>query len=215
MALGRELIALGAFEQANSELRESLSKFPTSASLLTLLGILQYSGAQTDEAKRVLLRAVAADPAYQAAYVTLAKIILEASGTPAEEEVAVLCRWDKITCSAVELRVARERNDHQLEKRSIAVLRTAPSANVTAACALGQAYAWNDKPQEARPKLESCVQLDPTPQNHYRLAQVYRKLGETALAQEQLDARSKLLKALSDQTAKAVDSLKVLETRIK
>ncbi len=95
------------------------------------------------------------------------------------------------------------------------MLRAAPPESATAACALGQAYAWNDQPEEARPKLESCVKLDPTPQNHYRLAQVYRKLGESGLAQEQLEARSKLLKTLSDQTARAADSLKTLETKIK
>jgi Tfp pilus assembly protein PilF len=215
MALGKQLIALGAFDQANSELRESLSKFPNSAPILTLLGILQYSGGQPEQAKQILFRAIAADSAYQPAHVILSKIILESSGAPTEDEVTALCQWDKITCSAAQLRLAREKNDGELEKRSIAVLRAAPSGNAIAACALGQAYAWNNRPQDARSKLESCIKLDPTPQNHYRLAQVYSKLGETGLAQEQLEARSKLLKALSDQTAKAADSLKALETQIK
>ncbi|MFL6447631.1 MAG: tetratricopeptide repeat protein [Bryobacteraceae bacterium] len=214
-ALGKELIALGAFEEADAELRKSLALFPNSAPLLTLLGILQYSGGQTEEAKQVLVRAIEADATYQPAYLTLAKIILESSGSPGEQDVSVLCRGDKITCSAVQLRVAREKNDKELERQAVAVLRVAPPGNVTAVCALGQAYAWNDRPQDARPKLERCVQLDPTPQNHYRLAQVYRKLGETVLAQQQLNARSKLLKALSEQTAKAVDSLKALESQIK
>src|SRR3954453_3306909 len=77
IALGRELIALGAFDEASSHLRESLSKFPKSAPLLTLMGILQYSGAQTEGAKQVLLQATAADSAYQPAYLTLARIVLE------------------------------------------------------------------------------------------------------------------------------------------
>jgi Tfp pilus assembly protein PilF len=102
-----------------------------------------------------------------------------------------------------------------MEQRSIAALRAAPPQNATAACALGQAYAWSDRPQEARRALETCVKLDPTPQNHYRLAQIYRKLGQTDLAQKQLEARSRLSKALSDQTASAADSLKKLETQIK
>ena len=215
MALGRELIALGAFEQAHAELQESLSKFPNSAPLLTLLGILEYSGGQTEEARHALSRAIAADSGYRPAYLSLARIVLESSGTLAEEDITALCRWDKITCSAIQVRLARDRNDKQLEERSVAVLRAARMGNATAACALGQAYAWNNRPQAARPKMETCVELDPTPQNHYRLAQVYRKLGETGLAQQQLEARSKLLKKLSDQTAKAADSLKTLETQIR
>jgi tetratricopeptide (TPR) repeat protein len=215
VALAKELIALGAFDEAASELQGSLAKFPTSAPLLTLAGILEYSGGQTDAARQVLARAITADPGYEPAYVSLAKIALDSSGAPGQEETAALCRWDKITCSALQLRSARDANDKDLEQRSIAMLRAAPPGNATAACALGQAYAWSDRPQEARRALETCVKLDPTPQNHYRLAQIYRKLGETGLAQKQLEARSRLSKALSDQTAKAADSLKMLETRIK
>lgn len=215
LALGRELIALGAFEQAKLGLDDSLTKFPRSAPLLTLLGILEYSGGQTDAARQILPRAIAADPAYKPAYRVLARIVLDSSGTPGREEVVSLCRWDKITCSALQVRLARDRNEKELEARSIAELRDAPSGNATAACALGQAYAWSDQPQQARVKMETCVKLDPTPQNHYRLAQIYRKLGQTALAQAQLEARNKLLKVLSDQTAKAADSLAALESQIK
>lgn len=215
LALAKELIALGAFDEAASELQESLAKFPTSAPLLTVAGILQYSGGQDDAARQVLVRAISADPRYEPAYLTLAKIVLDSSGAPGRDELSSLCRWDKITCSALQLRSARDANDKDLEQRSIAALRAAPPENATAACALGQAYAWSDRPQEARRKLEACVRLDPTPQNHYRLAQIYRKLGETALAEKQLEARSRLSKALSDQTAKAADSLKMLESQIK
>ncbi len=169
VALGRELIALGAFDQASSELHDSLATFPRSAPLLTLLGILEYSGGQTGAATQMLSRAIAADSNYQPAYRSLAKIVLDSSGTPAEEEVSLLCRWDKATCSALQLRLARYRNDKDSETRSIAELRSAPSGNATAACALGQAYAWNGLAQQARPAMETCVKLDPTPQNHYRL----------------------------------------------
>lgn len=215
VALTKELIALGAFDQAASELQESLLKFPSSAPLLTLAGILQYSGGQTDGARQVLARAIATDPGYEPAYGSLAKIVLDSSNAPGQDELAALCRWDKITCSALQLRSARDANDKDLEQRSIAALQAAPAQNATAACALGQAYAWNDSPEEARRTLETCVKLDPTPQNHYRLAQTYRKLGETDLANKQLEARSRLLKALSDQTARAADSLKTLENQIK
>jgi tetratricopeptide (TPR) repeat protein len=215
VALAKELIALGAFDQAAAELQKSLARFPTSAPLLTLAGILQYSGGQTDAARQVLARAISADPKYEPAYVSLAKIILDSSGAPGQEEMTALCRWDKVTCSALQLRAARDANDADMEQRSIAALRAAPPQNATAACALGQAYAWSDRPQEARRALETCVKLDPTPQNHYRLAQIYRKLGQTDLAQKQLEARSRLSKALSDQTASAADSLKKLESQIK
>jgi tetratricopeptide (TPR) repeat protein len=213
--LGRELIALGAFDQANTELLDSLRKFPESAPLLTLFGILEYSGGQPERAREILSQAIRADSKYQPAYILLARMAVESTSTPGKEEMAIVCAWDAITCSALELRVARDTSDKQLEERSMAVLRAASPDNGTAACALGQAYAWDGRPEQARPKLERCVRLDPTPQNHYRLAQVYRKLGASDLAQAQLAARSELLKNLSDQTAKAADSLKALETKIK
>jgi tetratricopeptide (TPR) repeat protein len=215
LALAKELIARGAFDQAASHLQESLLKFPNSPPLLTVAGILEYSGGQTDAARQILARAIAADPAYEPAYVSLAKIVLASSGAAGRDEMAALCRWDKITCSALQLRSARDANDQQMEQRSIAALRAAPPENATAACALGQAYAWSDRFQEARRTLETCVKRDPTPQNHYRLAQIYRKLGETDLAQKQLEARRRLSEALSNQTAKAADSLKALESQIK
>src|SRR4029079_5680738 len=113
---------------------------------------LEYSGGQTEEARHALARAIAADSGYRPAYLSLARIVLESSGTPGKEDVTALCRWDKITCRAIQLRLARDSNDKQLEEQSIAALRAAPPGNAMAACALGQAYAWNNRPQEARPK---------------------------------------------------------------
>src|SRR3954451_23213511 len=89
-ALGKELIALGAFDQANAELADSLREFPKSAPLLTLLGILQYSGGQPEKANKILSHAIQADSKYQPAYISLARMALESAGTPAKDEIATL-----------------------------------------------------------------------------------------------------------------------------
>lgn len=214
-ALAKELIAVGAFEPALTELQGAIAKFPKSGELLTLLGILKYAGGQPAKAEESLTRAIHADPSYEPAYRCLAKVVLESSGTPGQPEIDALCKWSDIACSAVQVRVARDTGDRKLQEHAMAVLARAPSNDPLAACALGQAYVWSGRPADARPKLELCVEKDPTPQNHYRLAQVYQKLGESKLARQQLDARSKLLENMSEQTAKAVDSLKSLEAQAK
>jgi hypothetical protein len=52
---------------------------------------------------------------------------------------------------------------------------------------LGKAYEWAEQWNEAKTEMESCVRLDPnSPDSHYQLSRVYRRLGLPALASQQL-----------------------------
>ena len=74
-------------------------------------------------------------------------------------------------------------------------------------CEVARAYEWQNRFIDARREMESCVRLDGTPQNHYRLGVLYQHLGETALAAQEMARRAELLKTMSEGTALASSAL--------
>ncbi len=58
--------------------------------------------------------------------------------------------------------------------------------------------------------METCVQLDPSPQNHYRLGLLYRKLGLADGAQKEMQQRNAVLQRMSEQTALGLAALQAL-----
>jgi len=51
------------------------------------------------------------------------------------------------------------------------------------------------------------VHLDPTPQHHYMLALIYRKLGKTELAHRELELRSRILQRISEEATLSLNAL--------
>jgi len=55
----------------------------------------------------------------------------------------------------------------------------------------------------ARVQLENCIQLDPeSPEAHYHLARVYRRLGLTALANQQTALQQQAAQGQSEESAR-------------
>ena len=90
------------------------------------------------------------------------------------------------------------------------MLKRAPAENSVASCALAQAYVWKDEWDKARRPAETCLRFDPSPQQHYRLSQIYKKLGHDDLARQQLAARKELLEKMSEQTAQGLSALRAM-----
>ena len=206
-ALGLELIEHGAFDQAREVLRQSSPLFPRSGVLPTLLAIAVYAGGEGKEAEQILQNAIAADPKYLPAYRCLSKIVLESSTAPSEKITNVLCRWDGVVCSVLQLRVARESGDQKLMDKAIESLAHISKHDAVSRCALGQAYEWRRQLVQARGEMEACVKLDRSPQNRYRLGLLYNKLGEPELARKEFEARKELLQKMSEETAAASGAL--------
>ncbi len=186
--------------------------FRKSAKLRTLLGIAQYAAGYNDDAIAALSEAIAIDPQMDSAYRCLTQIVLQSSAAPSAAVVKSLCAWNGVVCSALQLRVARETHDTALEAKAIAGLEHAPRNDVVGTCELARAYEWKNDAARARQPMERCVRLDPSPQNHYRLGMLYRKLGLTTLAHEQMELRAKTMQQMSEQTAAW---LKSLQTRVR
>jgi uncharacterized protein HemY len=103
--------------------------------------------------------------------------------------------------------------DSTLETQAIADLKRAPKDNAVARCELGRIYQADRQFTEARAELEACIQLDPSPQNHYRLGLVYNRLGLAELAQKQMELRAAAEQRMSEENArreKAVETFRYL-----
>jgi predicted Zn-dependent protease len=201
VALATTLIQHQAFEAAIEMLKGS----PKSAKLRVLLGLAQYGHGDNAEAVESLEEAVALDPALESAKRCLAGIVLESAKAPDRRAEELLCGWDKTVCAALELRRAHEEGDAARGAQAIAVLKRDDSP--VAHCALGRAYEWRNQMNDAAREMESCVRLDPTPQHHYMLGLIYRKLGKTGLAHRELELRSRMLQRISDEATLSLNAL--------
>jgi tetratricopeptide (TPR) repeat protein len=210
VTLAYELIRHQEFRAAVEFLQHSKPLFPHSAKLQTLLGIAQYSDGYADDAVASLAGAIATDPKDEAAYRCLAQIVLRSSSAPPAEVAAHLCRWNATVCSAMKLRIAREKDDAVMQREAIAGMQRAPAGDPVARCELARAWEWANRLQDARTEMESCVRSDPSPQNHYRMGRIYKRLGLDDLAQAEMDRRQELLGGMSEETALGLGALKAI-----
>src|SRR5262249_12976922 len=123
VTLAYDLIQHQNFSAAIELLSKSAPLFPKSARIRTLLGIAQYSDGYIDDAAASLVQAIGADPNVESAYRCLAQIVLQSSASPSEAAMQHLCRWNATVCSALKLRVAREKNDAAMRDQAIAALK--------------------------------------------------------------------------------------------
>jgi tetratricopeptide (TPR) repeat protein len=201
------------FLDAIDLLTKSSTLFPRSARLRTLLGIADYGEGEIQHAEAALEEAIRCDPKLNSAYECLARIALQSSAAPSEAIVHSLCSWNDLVCSALQLRTARESGNATLAKQSLARLLAAPPDSAVAACESARALDWAGQTDAARARMETCVKLDPLPQNHYRLALLYSKLGLSELARRELEIRKQLLHDMSEQSALGLSALQTFAPR--
>ena len=212
LALASELIRHQAFATAIETLEQARGIFSSSANLIILLGIAHYAAGDTREAIELLTNATALKPASPASYLCLSQIALETSSAPPQNTLAALCQWDATVCAALEVRKARDTSDEALAQRAMQELQRAPASSSVAHCALGRAYEWREDLIRARRELETCVTQDPSPQNHYVLALLYKRLGQADLARRQILAREALLRKMSEETATGLKALESVDS---
>jgi tetratricopeptide (TPR) repeat protein len=207
ITLAYDLIRHQDFRRAMKLLAESVPLFPKSARLRTLLGIAQYSNGDSDEAVGTLIAAIEADPNVDSAYRCLAQIVLQSSAPPPPGVAEPLCRWSSTVCSAVKLRVGRQTDNHAMQDEAMAGLRRAPADDPVARCELARAWEWAGRVADARIEMEACLKFEPSPQNHYRMGLIYKRLGLEDLAHHEMDLRNQVLEKMSEQTALGLNAL--------
>ena len=215
LALATELIQHQSFAAAIELLKQSEHLFPRSAKLRTLLGIANYANGFPDDAIAEFENAIAIDQKFDSAYRCLTELVLESSAPPKPKEVRLLCQWNSVACSAVQLRIAREKDDGAGISKAIASLERASNETGLASCELARGYEWSHQLEAARRQMEACVHLQPTPQNHYRLGMLYQRLGLAAQARQQMTLRNEAQAKMSEETAAGLNALQSFKLAVK
>jgi tetratricopeptide (TPR) repeat protein len=198
LALGLELLKHQTFDAALVVLKQASTLFPQSVRVKILLGLAYYFLDRSADASQALLEAAKTDPQDETAARYLGEITLQDTSTPDPAAIDQICRFADehpqnktadVFCGGILLKVARDSGDvsrrPEILRRLQHGARVAPKEPM-ARCQLGKAFEWAELWTRARPETEACVRLDPSsPDGHYQLSRIYRRLGLAALANQQ------------------------------
>jgi tetratricopeptide (TPR) repeat protein len=220
LALARELLKHQTFDAAIVVLDQSAELFPQSVRVKILLGLTYYLVDRSADAVRTLLEATNLDPKDELAARYLGEITLQDPAAPNPAAVAQICvfadahpssKSGSALCGGVLLRVSEESVDdsskREILRRLQQAVRIAPQEPL-ARCQLGKAFEWSRQWQEARAQLEKCVRLEPdSPEGHYRLARVYRRLGLSSQANEQTALQQQAAQRQSEESTRRTNTV--------
>jgi tetratricopeptide (TPR) repeat protein len=220
LALGRELLKHQTFDAAIVVLEQAAELFPQSIRIKILLGLSYYLVDRSADSIRAMLGAAKLDPKDELAAHYLGEITLQDPAAPDPAAVAQICAFAdahpssksaSALCGGVLLRVSEESGDvsgkPEILRRLQQAVRIAPNEPV-ARCQLGKAFEWLQQWQEARAQLEKCVRLEPdSPEGHYRLARVYRRLGLSSLANEQTTLQQQAAQRQSEESTRRTNTV--------
>jgi tetratricopeptide (TPR) repeat protein len=220
LTLATELLRHQTFDAAIVVLEQAAGLFPQSVHTKILLGLSYYLVDRSPDSVRTLLEAIKLDSKEGLGARYLGEISLEDPATPDPAAVKQVCgfadahpasKTANALCGGVLLRVAQDTGDSsrrpEILRRLREAVRVRPDEPV-ARCQLGKALEWAQQWQEARTQMEKCVRLDPdSPEGHYRLARVYRRLGFTALASEQTSLQQQVAKKDSEESIRRANAV--------
>jgi tetratricopeptide (TPR) repeat protein len=198
LALGLELLRHQTFDAALVVFKQAAALFPQSVRVKILLGLTYFFVDRSADAIQALQDAAKIDPRDETVARYLGEITLQDTSTPDPAATAQVCNFadehpqNKTAdafCGGILLKVARDSGDvsrrPEILRRLQHAARIAPKEPI-ARCQLGKAFEWAELWSQARPEAEACVRLDPgSPDGHYQLSRIYRRLGLTALAKQQ------------------------------
>ena len=198
VALVLELLRHQTFDAALVVLDQATSLFPQSVPLKILQSLTYYFVDRSADAIHALLEARQLDPGNETAARYLGEITLQDTAVPDPAAVAQICKFAderpksktaNALCGGILLRLARDSGGTvrktEIFRRLRHAVRVAPGESI-ARCHLGEALEWAGQWQDARTQMEACVRLDPkSPEGHYHLSRIYRRLGLTGQANQQ------------------------------
>lgn len=220
LALARELLKHQTFDAAIVVLEQSAELFPQSVRIKILQGLTYYLVDRSADSIRTLLEATNLDPKDELAVRYLGEITLQDPAAPLPAAVAQICAFAdthpssksaSALCGGVLLRVSEESVDNsskpEILRRLQQAVRIAPQ-DPLARCQLGKAFGWSRQWLEARTQLEKCVRLEPdSPEGHYRLARVYRRLGLSSQANEQSALQQQAAQRQSEESTRRTNTV--------
>jgi cytochrome c-type biogenesis protein CcmH/NrfG len=104
---------------------------------------------------------------------------------------------------------AGKKNDSEKIIRRLHTATTLQPSDAAAHCQLGKVFRWLERWQEAQKAFEECVRLDPNSDDgHYRLAQIYQRLGDRQRSQQQMELYQAASKHIADENARRDETMK-------
>jgi tetratricopeptide (TPR) repeat protein len=220
LALALELLRHQTFDAALVVLNQAAVQFPNSIRVKILLGLTYYFVDRSADAIHALLEAATLDPQDETAARYLGEITLQDAATPDPAATAHLCKFadehpqNKTAdafCGGILLRLARDAGDDSRRDEVIRRLQHAALAGPkepVVRCQLGKAFEWLEQWREARPEMEACVRLDPgSPDGHYQLSRIYRRLGLNTLADRQTNLQEAAARRQSEESVRRTESV--------
>jgi tetratricopeptide (TPR) repeat protein len=220
IALALELLRHQTFDAALVVLNQSATLFPKSARVKILLGLTCFFVDRSADAVQALLEAAELEPQDETVARYLGEITLLDTSTPNPAATAQECKFadahpqNEIAdafCGAILLRLARDNDDvsrrAEIFRRLQHAARIAPSEPV-ARCQLGKAFEWTEHWSQARAEMEACVRLDPgSPDGHYQLSRIYRRLGLTDLAKRETSLQEAAAQRQSEESVRRTETV--------
>jgi tetratricopeptide (TPR) repeat protein len=220
LALGLELLRHQTFDAALVVFKQACTLFPQSLRVKILLGLAYYFVDRSADASQTLMEAARMDPQDETVARYLGEITLQDTSTPEPAAIAQVCSFadehpqNKTAdafCGGILLKVARDSGDisrrPEILRRLQHAARIAPKEPM-ARCQLGKTFEWAELWSQARPEAEACVRLDPgSPDGHYQLSRVYRRLGLTALANQQTSLQQAAALRQSEESVRRTETV--------
>jgi tetratricopeptide (TPR) repeat protein len=220
LALSLELLRHQTFDAALVVLDQAAKAFPQSVRVKILLSLTYYFVDRSADAIQSLLKATKIDPQDETAARYLGEITLQDTSTPDPGATAQVCKFadehpqNKTVdafCGGILLRLARDRGDDsrrpEIIRRLQHAARVGPQEAI-ARCQLGKAFEWAEQWREAKPEMEACVRLDPdSPDGHYQLSRIYRRLGLTTLANQQTEFQQTAARRQSEESKRRTETV--------
>jgi tetratricopeptide (TPR) repeat protein len=220
LTLATELLKHQTFDAAIVVLEQAQNLFPQSVRVRVLLALTYYFVDRSKDSIHTLLEAARLDTTDTLATRYLGEITLQDSATPDPAAVTQVCAFADTNptgktmnslCGGVLLRIAEDSGDLSRRPEILRRLRQAVLAaprDPISACQLGKALEWSQQWKEARMQMEKCVRLDPdSPENHYRLARIYRRLGLVTLSSEQTAAQERAVKTQNEENNRHTNAI--------
>lgn len=216
LALGIELLRHYNFDTAIPVFENAVHAFPQSVKAKVGLAIAYRVVDRQDDAVRVLMEAASGpDPGVPLLY--LGEMEIKSSAAPHADAVDAVCAVGnagsdphmKALCGALRVKMAP---DEAAGESTMAMLRTATRQapdDAVGRCWLGRAYEQRSDWSAARVEYEACAKLDAgSPESHYRLARVYRRLGMNAEAKDQDALRASAEKNQASENERRIDAVR-------
>ena len=221
LALAVEFMRHSNFDAARVVLTQAAELWPDSWRVQLALGMVEHFAGTDEQAGRILLHAAELAPEPEIALGYLGEIQVEQAAAPSEKAISELCSYaDKnqrngkmqYYCGAALFRrdyTAGKKNDTEEILSRLRTATTLLPSDAAAQCQLGRAFRWLERWQEAQRAFEECVRLDPNSDDgHYRLAQIYQRLGDRQRSEQQMELYRAASQRIADENARRDQTMK-------